>query len=109
MSAPALPPVGPDMRQWGQNLTSYLRRTMDRIRYYSQDDIPAQNGTLLWDEENGHPIVAKDGVWASVALVVDVPTTASDSGTAGQIAFDASYIYVCTATDTWKRAALSTW
>lgn len=37
------------------------------------------------------------------------PASASDTGTQGQIAWDADYIYVCTATDTWKRAAISTW
>tara|TARA_R110000796_G_scaffold48676_4_gene116740 strand:+ start:2472 stop:3830 length:1359 start_codon:yes stop_codon:yes gene_type:complete len=37
------------------------------------------------------------------------PATASATGTAGDIAWDASYIYVCTATDTWKRSAISTW
>jgi hypothetical protein len=37
------------------------------------------------------------------------PASATAAGTAGQIAWDASYIYVCTATNTWKRAALSTW
>jgi len=37
------------------------------------------------------------------------PASASDTGTAGEISWDSSYIYVCTATDTWKRAALSTW
>ena len=37
------------------------------------------------------------------------PASASDTGTAGEICWDTSYIYVCTATDTWKRAALSTW
>jgi hypothetical protein len=41
--------------------------------------------------------------------VVAAPATASSTGTAGQIAYDASYFYVCTATDTWKRTALSTW
>lgn len=30
-----------------------------------------------------------------------------DTGTAGQVAFDANYIYVCVATNTWKRVALS--
>lgn len=40
---------------------------------------------------------------------VSAPSTASDTGTAGQIAYDSSYIYVCVATDTWVRAALSTW
>ena len=38
-----------------------------------------------------------------------VPTSASDTGTAGDIAYDSSYVYICVAKDTWKRAALSTW
>ena len=37
------------------------------------------------------------------------PASASVTGTAGEICWDSSYIYVCTATNTWKRAALSTW
>jgi len=37
------------------------------------------------------------------------PATATSTGTAGDIAYDADYIYVCVATDTWKRSALSTW
>ena len=37
------------------------------------------------------------------------PASASATGATGEICWDASYIYVCTATNTWKRAALSTW
>ena len=37
------------------------------------------------------------------------PASATAAGTTGQIAWDASYIYVCTATNTWKRAAIATW
>lgn len=37
------------------------------------------------------------------------PASATDTGSAGEICWDADYIYVCTATNTWKRAALSTW
>lgn len=37
-----------------------------------------------------------------------VPALATSTGKAGQIAFDSNYIYVCIATDTWKRAALTT-
>ncbi len=37
------------------------------------------------------------------------PASATATGTAGTIAWDTSYIYVCTATNTWKRAAISTW
>jgi hypothetical protein len=37
------------------------------------------------------------------------PTTSATTGDAGQIAWDASYIYVCVATNTWKRSAITTW
>jgi Repeat of unknown function (DUF5907) len=37
------------------------------------------------------------------------PSSATDIGTTGDIAWDASYVYVCVATNTWKRTALSSW
>jgi uncharacterized protein DUF2793 len=37
------------------------------------------------------------------------PASASASGQKGQICWDADFVYVCTATDTWKRTALSSW
>jgi hypothetical protein len=37
------------------------------------------------------------------------PATAGATGTAGDIRYDTGFIYVCTATNTWKRAALTTW
>lgn len=37
------------------------------------------------------------------------PASATATGSAGQIRWDANYIYVCTATDTWKRVAIATW
>jgi hypothetical protein len=37
------------------------------------------------------------------------PASASATGTAGEIAWDADYIYVCVATNTWKRVAIATW
>lgn len=40
---------------------------------------------------------------------VSPPVTASSSGIAGQIAYDTAYVYVCIATNTWKRAAIATW
>jgi hypothetical protein len=39
-----------------------------------------------------------------------VPTTSTTaSGTAGQISYDANYIYICIAPGNWKRSALTTW
>lgn len=37
------------------------------------------------------------------------PATAADTGNAGDIAWDADYIYVCVAANTWKRVAIATW
>jgi len=37
------------------------------------------------------------------------PATAGAAGSAGDICWDANYIYVCTATNTWKRVAIATW
>lgn len=38
-----------------------------------------------------------------------VPANAAATGTAGEIAWDAGFVYVCTATNTWKRVAIATW
>lgn len=46
---------------------------------------------------------------SGVVSYTAVPATLTSSGTAGEIAYDSNYIYVCTATNTWKRAALSSW
>jgi hypothetical protein len=37
------------------------------------------------------------------------PASATGPGTAGTIVWDSDYVYVCTATDTWKRVAIATW
>jgi len=37
------------------------------------------------------------------------PATATSTGALGEIRYTADYIYVCTATNTWKRTALTTW
>jgi len=41
--------------------------------------------------------------------VARTPATAASTGTTGDICWDSSYIYVCVATDTWKRAGIATW
>jgi len=46
---------------------------------------------------------------AFVVAANSAPAANNSTGTAGTIAWDSDYIYVCVATDTWKRANLSTW
>jgi hypothetical protein len=43
------------------------------------------------------------------ATIVSVPASASATGTAGQIAYDSGYLYVCVAANTWLRAPIATW
>jgi hypothetical protein len=37
------------------------------------------------------------------------PASASATGTQGDIAWDTNFLYVCVATDTWKRVAIASW
>jgi len=66
-----------------------------------------------WIEEK----TAGNGVTIDGCLIKDgyphipnhTPSSASDTGTEGQVCYDANYIYMCIATNTWKRVAISTW
>lgn len=44
-----------------------------------------------------------------VGVKVAVPASATATGVVGQWAADSSWLYVCTATNTWVRAALASW
>lgn len=48
-------------------------------------------------------------VSGDTVIATETPATAAATGTTGQIAWDADYIYICTATNTWKRVAIATW
>jgi len=50
----------------------------------------------------GNPVVSGN-------VKTGTPASASATGTVGMIFWDASYIYICIAANTWKRVAISTW
>ena len=68
------------------------------------------SGRLLvgTSSDSGGALLQVNGDRVRIATA-KTPATASDTGTAGEICWDANYIYVCTATNTWKRSAISTW
>ena len=39
---------------------------------------------------------------------VAVPVTASSAGVAGQMAYDAGFLYICVSSNTWQRVAIAT-
>lgn len=49
-----------------------------------------------------------DGTW-NTPIQSKTPANATDTGNVGEICWDANYIYVCVANNTWKRTALSSW
>ena len=51
---------------------------------------------------------ANAAILDGAAVIVAAPSTATSTGKAGQIAFDATHIYVCVATNVWVRATLAT-
>ena len=86
------------------------------------DTIPAGTpaaGDLWWESDKGRLKVyytdTNSSQWVDVnpplspALSSDAPATASSTGSTGDIRYDSGYVYICVATNTWKRAALATW
>ena len=39
----------------------------------------------------------------------NTPSSASSTGNKGEICYDSNYLYICVATNTWKRISLDTW
>lgn len=64
---------------------------------------------------NLYNLGAPDNRWNTVYigtalnLTSNPPASATATGTTGTIAWDANYLYVCAATNTWKRVGISTW
>ena len=79
----------------------------------------AAAGDLWWESDSGRLKIYYQDVnssqWIDAnpplapALSSNAPTSATANGTAGDIRYDANYVYICIATNTWKRAALTTW
>jgi hypothetical protein len=61
---------------------------------------------------NATSTITTSGAISGSALTITssyTPTSATSTGVAGQITWDANYVYVCIATNTWRRASLTTW
>ena len=73
----------------------------------------AGSGQILAINNNGLTMAAGSITIASGGKLIlpspPAPASATAAGSTGEIAWDSSYIYVCVSTNTWKRAALSTW
>lgn len=91
--------------------TAYGSATLGVILagYGSTYDVTIVNrsGSLLagFPTGGGMTLIAGQLTLATTAT----PASAGATGTTGTISWDSNYIYVCVATNTWKRVAIATW
>lgn len=77
---------------------------LDDVQYPSA---PLDGQSLVW---NGSSELWESKEPAATDVTsTTAPINATDVGESGEIRYDAGYIYVCVASNTWKRAPLTTW
>jgi len=131
------PPSNPSVGDFWYNTTTnaQYRYTFDGTDYFWLDDYGSTQGTdgtfsqvingtsnVSIYTSNGNVSVGVNGtdniaIFSTTGAYVsglnitssNPPATSTSPGVTGQIEWSAGYIYVCTATNTWVRAALSTW
>ena len=69
--------------------------------------------TTIYEGESGaagaQGAVGAQGATGAATASSSAPTSATSIGTAGTIAYDSNYVYICVATNTWRRVAISSW
>ncbi len=96
MPVPVLPPIGPDLRQWGRQLTIYLQQNLAKLGFKTSTDNPSENGVILWDNVNGYPVVSKNGEFRQIVLedghadfILTADVTPAAANTAYKLTYDA--------------------
>ncbi len=89
-----VPPFTSDAKAWAENLRRYLSRALNQLDSRDQYASAAEDGVLLWDREEGYPVVSKDGVWRQIVLANGVAhleitsdVTAASANTAYPLTF----------------------
>ena len=90
-----IPPIGQDLRTWGEDLRRFLGRFWDNVSFKVDGATPTSNGVLLWDDVNGYPVISKNNEWRQIVLAdgyaifgQDADITAAAVNTAYKIALD---------------------
>ncbi len=107
--------TSPNAKLESLTTTEQLRLSYDASHYCSFT--VSSSGDLTIAPNGGDvnvtgALTASSSVTASqfkLSALNTAPSSASDTGTTGEIRIANGYIYVCVATDTWQRVALSSW
>jgi len=68
MTSPIPPSVGPDIFDWARTFSTWTRRALTQLVFKPSGAAAVENGTLLWDEAAGYPVVSKNGEWRQIVL-----------------------------------------
>lgn len=69
------------------------------------------SGDLLPDSSNVQDVlqIVGDAVVSKASFITAPPSSSSSTGSKGSISCDTDFLYICVATNSWKRIALSSW
>jgi hypothetical protein len=98
-------------------LNSSPNAAYNEIRFYKDGVFIASSGVThgasafwyVYDKVNNVIPLQVNMDTGRIQGIPDTPASAAAAGTAGEITWDDTYIYICTATNTWKRALAETW
>ena len=72
-----------------------------------------KEGEICYANDENATYVVESGILVAAgrggASLTPAPEDPADSGAIGEIRFDDDHVYIATATDTWKRAEITTW
>ena len=63
-----VPPFTQDTRAWAENMRRFLGRALDVLGSRDAYTVASEDGIILWDRENGYPVVSKNGEWRQIVL-----------------------------------------
>ena len=89
-----VPPITFDLSAWAENMRRYLGKALNQLDAKDASVSAAEDGVLLWDREEGYPVVSKNGEWRQVVLedghydgTVSTDQTAASPNTAYALTF----------------------
>ena len=91
-----VPPYTPDIQAWAENIRRFLGKALNQLDAKDQYSSAAEDGVILYDRQNGYPVVSKNGVWRQIVLedghgdfYINADVTAASANTEYQLTYTA--------------------
>jgi hypothetical protein len=91
-----VPPYTPDIQSWAENIRRFLGKALNQLDAKDQYSSAAEDGVILYDRQNGYPVVSKNGVWRQIVLedghgdfYINTDVTAASANTEYQLTYTA--------------------